>query len=359
MSVQSEFSKYRLQGGKESLEQYSTRYNSLKKEIGIYIVDYNNRMTGIGKLIFENSDLNSKIAISQTCSKTNVRSKKDWFERDSRAFILKYIQQGTSFLDYLAEGGWQEGATQVLKVAGVALTIHSFNKAGEHSKKIPADAPRTTRTYTDADTGREYEYIYIDHPEARKADAWVLGCAFSAMATTALVCSGIQNIIDGIDVDTFFSMSQKEIIKPQSFFAFRWTFPEFYNWKWRKLREQLTSNPNPTIWRKDPELIRMICPISKDLMLFPVKDNCEHSHYFDYRSVRAFQLKNRSISTSCPLNRKQPNRGFMIIKFDKGMFDFIQSRLNLKPGESLDCIHKRYLGEHDSSDNDFSDEDLI
>lgn len=341
---------------------YSSKYqlqrnfhNDLKTEMGRYIVDYDNKITGIGDLIFRYLDFNSKIAFSQVCVNCNVRSKRKWFRLDSRDIVLNYIQQGTSFLDYLSAGGWKEGILLTATAASTAFTIAASIKSYQHASQIPPDAPKKTRMEIDPETGKEYKVTYIDHPEAEKAAAWKAGAIISCPLTLSLMSIEYE-YLNKVDLDIFFSRSQRDIIDPQSNFALRWTFPGYYKWKWDQLKARLTSNPAGW-WRKDPGLSHLICPISKNFILFPVKDNCKHAHYFDYRSVRAFQLNPKNVNlNSCPLNRKKPNNGLQSIQFDKGMFDFIQSRLKQGPGQPLNRIQKRYLRVKDSQDS--SKEDL-
>lgn len=53
--------------------------------------------------------------------------------------------------------------------------------------------------------------------------------------------------------------------------------------------------------------------------------------FFDYRSVRAYQLDPRTQNPmECPVSAKKPNMGLVQLKFDKAKFDEIQRILYKK-----------------------------
>jgi hypothetical protein len=321
MSIGTEYAKYLQGGGSLTETEYKNYYDATKTAIGDLInTDPRNRRSDIGQRIFESLDLSSGIAFSKVSRGLHERSKNRWFVKHSREIVLKYVQQGTSYKDYLKNGGWKDFIVIGAKLAGVAITIASGVKAGIHASRIPPDAPKKTITCTDEE-GREYELTIIDHPEATKAAVYTGVSVSVGTVTLIAIAPSIFRLLKNVDLDTFFSTPEENTrIKTTSSLK-KIASPNFDAWKITHMKNNLTSNPNN--WQQHEELSKKICPISRELMLFPVKDKC--GHYFDYRSIRGYQLNSEIQNPlECPISTVKPNFALAQIRFDKVEFDRIQ-----------------------------------
>lgn len=303
-----------------------TPYDPVAAVWHLISTDPGDTCSDIGKKIFDNLDFESAIAFSRVSKGLNQRCKQRWFTHKTRELVLRYIERGTKYRDYIKGGGWGDYVIVAAAALGVAITIASGVRAGVHSARIPKDAPTKTVTVTD-EYNHEYEVTVIDHPEARCTEAWATTAALVGAVTVAgIVGRGIYVSLQNIDLDLFFTATQKDIIGDVKLNIFKRVIsPNFNEWKAEMLKRNLSSNP-PN-WDTDPILSTMICPISGDFMYFPVVDSC--GHHFDFRSLRAYQLNPTTARPlECPISTTKPNRGLAQIKFDKAQFDRIQSIIN-------------------------------
>ncbi len=321
MSISADFKQYISDGGGLSWEDYYL--GKIRDSLGYLInTDPENLSSDIGKIIFENLDCSTAVAFTQVSKGLHERSSKRWFIRQARQVICKYVQKETSYKDFIKSGGWKDFVIVSAKLAGLALTVGAGIKASIHYSRIPEDAPTKKITVRDPESDTSYEVTAYDHPEMDQVNSW---CTVCALAGTITVCGivghGLYSLLKEVEIEHFFSKTEQELVEAsEPNWAFKGIHPEFYEWKMNKMKENLCSNP-PN-WQEHPELQKMICPLSNDFMLFPVKDRC--GHYFDYRSIRAHQLQSSSQPLICPISKRKENKGLSQLEFDKSRFDFIQ-----------------------------------
>lgn len=292
-----------------------------------YISDPKDDGTDIGKRIFKNLDFFTKVAFSQISRGCYQRSKGDWFSTEVRQIVLRYIQRNVTYANYLKCNGWQDGIILAAKVAGTAITIASGIKAAKHASRIPKDAPTKIVEISPFEDGSTMKVTVVDHPEAYSAGNWAAISAFAGIVTIGgIVGHGIYALLKDINLDLFFTATEKELLESTTTnFGIRLLSPDFHEWKITQMRTNLSSNP-PN-WQNHKELSKMVCRISGDFMLFPVKDKCPGGgHPFDYRSIRAYQLNciKPEEALQCPVSTIKPNKGLSEITFDKTRFDEIQ-----------------------------------
>jgi hypothetical protein len=322
MSIDANYQLYCKQGGTFTKGQYIQHLNAVTDTIGNLInKDPDNFSSDIGKRIFNVliTNLQDAVSFSRVSKGLNRRATTSWFSTKSREIVLRYVKQGAAYKNYLLQGGWNDLIMVGVKVAGVALTIASGIKANQHQNQIPPDAP--TKQVKFFDDGEWYEVTVIDHPEARLAQLWKDVSYFTGGITfLATLGQGIDALTKNANLTAFFSVPEKDILGSESTnCAISLISPDFHEWKINTIKEKLGSNP-PN-WRKHEVLSKMICPISNDFMLFPVKDRC--NHYFDYRSLRAYQLNLATADPhACPITH-DPNK-LDQIQFDVGLFNQIQ-----------------------------------
>lgn len=326
MSICTEYKKYYQSGGTLSKEEYGIHLDHIKTKIGVLInSDPNNLASDIGKRVFEYLDLGSGIAFTRVSKGFYERGKKRWLVGKAREVVLLYVRQGASYSDYfLKDGGWQDVAYSGAVAVAAAVAIFSGVEASIHASQIPPDAPTRTITTTD-EYGQIHEYTVPDHPEYVKAVYWGFTSGITgAISASVLLHKGIKCLLSDLSLPAFFNASEKEIIESEKInFLQKKSSPDFYEWKVKKMRENLTSNPGA--WSNHEVLRKFICPLSGDFMLFPVKDSCDEEHEFDYRSVVAYQLNvHPNRPHECPIASKKPNLGWLTIRFNKGKFDYIQ-----------------------------------
>ena len=126
MSVSTDYQMYVSTGGTLLEAAYATHLNDVKNRLGSLInEDPKNTASDIGKRIVSHlgNDLPSMFALSRASKGLNDRSKHRWFVLNSREIVLKYVQCGTSYPDYLYDGGWKDFILVGAKATCVALTI--------------------------------------------------------------------------------------------------------------------------------------------------------------------------------------------------------------------------------------------
>lgn len=340
MSVQTDYSRYLSQGGTLTEAAYAPVHAEYEKyravpgnfltEIQYYqYLDATRSYVGaivdsdIGKIIIEYLDLPNAIIFSRISKGLHTQSQQTWFVTKGKEIVIKFIQQGTSFKDYLVNAGWQDYVIAGVKVAGVALTIAAGVKAGIDASDIPSDAPKKTTTV--ADENGTYEVTYIDHPKAQSARTWkTIAMITGTVSASGIIGHGLYCLWKDETLDAFFSVIERDMIGAETTdLKLKIFAPNYHAWKIAEMKKNFISNP-PN-WQQHPELKKMVCPLSNDFMLFPVKDNCNPPHYLDFRSIRAYQLNPATTDPSeCPISLKKPNRGLTLMKFDKAQFDSTQ-----------------------------------
>jgi hypothetical protein len=295
------------------------REDALRTLIGLFITEPEDRTSDIGRRIFEHlaqEDLLSANNFAQVSRGTYERSKRAWYTiKVLNQIVLHHIQRGVTFKAYMKEEGWKDAILVGTEVAGLATTVAASVKAGIHASRIPLDAPTST-TIVDYGEG-PYEITVIDHPEAKKAAAYTTLAITAGMATVGVVCFGILKSLGNVSLGEFFSKIEKEIIGPETSTARKFFTPNYHAWRLVKMKENLASNP--TNWEEDDELSEMVCPISEDLIQYPVVDRCGCT--LDYRSVRVHQLT-AATPMDCPVTNRI--NGLVRLRFDKDKFDHIQ-----------------------------------
>lgn len=298
-----EYQKYRQAGGVETEEQYGIRLERLRSDVGRHIV--NN--WDISRRVYKRLDLNSAFALSQVSSKMYKKAN-TWFASQARDIVLRYVaNRETSYKDYLKAGGWQDVLISGAQATGFGITVGLGIKSAIHASRIPPNAPK-------------------DHPEAKKAAICAISSMTLGVVTLSATAYRIASMLDKISIHLFFSAVEEDIIGAKTTpLALKILSPNFHNWKLSKMKQNLISNP-PN-WQENENLKKMVCPLSEDFMMFPVKDKC--GHLFDYRSVIAYQLDpNTSKPLECPISCKKPNNGLLILSFDMEKFRYIQSHIH-------------------------------
>ena len=304
MSIHSEYIKYQHCGGTLTEERYGQYLTQVRSAFWTLILDDpGNRCSNIGRTICKHLNLTSALAFARVSKGLYERSQKH-FVTMSKEIVLRYIQQGTFFKNYIEQGGWEELVIVGMKTATVAFTVAAGIQAHEHATHIPTDAPIKTEHGRD-EAGHPYEISYVDHPEAYARNTWTLVCVGSSFASVAALLKQGSEIMKTCSLQTFFSTTEKEILGEETNVACTLILPKFQAWKIARMRHNLLSDPPH--WQQHTQLQKMTCALTGKFMLFPVKDHCKHPHYFDYRSLRAYQLNSTTTKPSeCPLNPESP-----------------------------------------------------